>query len=152
MKTPTFDNARAVVWAGRLIALLGAGHTVGALILTRDFLDDWLSGELWDIPQNLGAPQPMVGAFFVSVASFGVPLLLLGVAISRMGRHGVVPSPLLAWGVAAWITVCDLVGGPSPLLLAWISIVTLLIAARRHARRSASALGQPSPQIPDASR
>ncbi|MGW4845675.1 hypothetical protein [Nocardia brasiliensis] len=134
MTTKTFDNARSVVWAGRLITLLGAGHTVGALILTRGFVDDWLAGDLWDSSLDLRAPQPILGAFFVSVASFGIPLLLVGWAITRMGHHNLIPPPLLTCALALWITACDLLGGPSPLLLAWLSILTLLIAAHRKAR------------------
>ncbi|WP_433574562.1 hypothetical protein [Nocardia brasiliensis] len=91
MTTKTFDSARSVVWAGRLITLLGAGHTVGALILTRGFVDDWLAGDLWDSSLDLRAPQPILGAFFVSVASFGIPLLLVGWAITRMGHHNLIP-------------------------------------------------------------
>lgn len=134
MTTRTFDDARSVVWAGRLITLLGAGHTIGALILTRGFVDDWLAGDLWDSSLDLGAPQPILGAFFVSVASFGIPLLLVGWAITRMGHHNLIPPPLLTCTLALWITACDLLGGPSPLLLAWLSILTLLIAAHRKAR------------------
>ncbi|MFI9507780.1 hypothetical protein [Nocardia sp. NPDC052566] len=137
MTSKTFGSARSVVWAGGLIAFLGAGHSVGALILTRDFFDNWAAGDLWDPAMDLHAPQPILGAFFVSVASFGVPLLLVGLAISWIGRRGLVPPRYFAWGIAAWITVCDVIGGPSPLLLAWISIVTLLVAARRTRLRSA---------------
>ncbi|MEC3918698.1 DUF6463 family protein [Nocardia sp. CDC160] len=138
MTTNSLGSPRAVMWAGRLLALLGTGHTIGALVDTRQFLGDWLTGELWDTNINLDSPQPIVGAFFVSVASFGVPLIVVGLAISWIGRQGLVPPPYLAVIIAAWIIAVDGLGGrPSPLEIGFISIAILLVAARRQARQVA---------------
>ncbi|MEV6770085.1 DUF6463 family protein [Nocardia sp. NPDC051030] len=137
MTTKASNSARSVVWSGRLVTLLGTGHTIGALILTRHYFNDWASGDLWDSSLDLHSPQPILGAFFVSILSFGIPLLLFGLAISWIGHQGLIPPPYVAWALAAWITICVALGGLSPLPLAFISVATLLIAAHRQPRQLA---------------
>ena len=106
-----------VVWAGRIMVLLGVVHVVSTVVISANHLADWFTGQLWLPEQGLGNLTPEMGAFWLSLGSFGVPLALLGGLVTWCARIDRVPPAFVAWGVAAWSVVCAVVFEPSPFIL-----------------------------------
>ncbi|GAA4078301.1 DUF6463 family protein [Actinomadura miaoliensis] len=123
-----------ITWAGRVIALLGTLHLLTSAFYSREHVPGWATGDLWFPGKGPEDLSPSAGAFWLTVGSFGLPLLLLGLLIIWMDRHRIVPPAFLAWTIGAWCTLGGLLLMPSPFLLAWVPAAMLLIAARRRAR------------------
>ncbi|MBB1256289.1 hypothetical protein H3146_23460 [Streptomyces sp. OF3] len=108
------------------ITLLGAqniGH-----------LGAWFSGDLWGLPrEEFVEPRGAGGAFWISIGSFAVPLLLLGLLVSHFGRRGVRVPPSVGWGLAVWGAVGAAVIEPTPMLLILLPAVLLIRQRERTA-------------------
>ncbi|WP_051713047.1 DUF6463 family protein [Spirillospora albida] len=127
-----------IKWAGWLITLFGAAHTLLSLTLEKaaTHAGTWFSGDLWG--EEFTAMSPAHSAYWFSVASFGVPLILVGLMVLWLDRRGITPPSFIAWTLGIW-TVVDavvLVTTPWPILL--VATVLLLAGARRARRGSAS--------------
>jgi Family of unknown function (DUF6463) len=126
-----------VTWAGRIMMIQGVLHLVVTGLLSLGRMGGWLTGEAWLAPGGLPSTAPAVAAFWLTLGSFGLPLILLGAVVARLGRMGrTVPAPV-AWGLAAWGVACAAVLEPSPVITAVIPAAMLLIAGR-SARRAAT--------------
>lgn len=83
-------RTQMIGWAGRLILLYGAAHTLGALTVegAARHAGAWFSGALWW--DDLAAMSPANSALWLSLGSFGVPLVLVGLTVepvtSELGR------------------------------------------------------------------
>lgn len=121
--------------AGWLITLCGVGHSVGAFLQAGPrYSGDWLSGALWDEQnQNLVEMTNVTAGFWFTWYSFGIPLILFGAAVLWQSRHAAVPPPFIAWALASWTIVGEVLSGPSPLLLLLVAS-GLLIGAHRATR------------------
>ncbi|GAA2389885.1 DUF6463 family protein [Nonomuraea africana] len=133
MTTNVLPRRRDVVLAGRITAFLGALHLVLTLAFNLQYLPAWFTGRLWFPANGLNELPPDVGAFWLTIGSFGLPLLLLGLLIGWLGRRDVTPPAFLAWTLGAWGTILALLFEPSPAILLWVPAVMLLVAARRQA-------------------
>lgn len=122
-------------WAGRLIVLVGAGHLLVALALyARPHVGAWFRGELWG--EDLAAMSPAGAALWLTVDSFAVPLILLGLTVLWLDRRGIAPPAFLGWTVGIWAVVEAVIFGPSPSWVLPVAAVLLLVGARRtRARR-----------------
>ena len=121
-------------WAGRLIVFYAAAHTLGALTVegAAGHAGAWFSGELWS--DDFSDMSPAGSALWLSLDSFGVPLLMVGLTVLWLDRRGIAPPPFLAWMLGAW-TVLDaviLLLTPWPILLA--AAVMLAVGTRRAAQ------------------
>ncbi|RMI32989.1 DUF6463 family protein [Nocardia stercoris] len=127
-----------IKWAGWLITVFGAAHTLLALTLERAarHAGTWFSGGLWS--DDLSAMSPENSAFWLSVASFGVPLVLVGVTVLWMERHGITPPEFLAWALGIWslLIATALIRTPWPIIV--IACGLLLAGIRRAASQSGS--------------
>jgi len=123
-------------WAGFIITACGVGHTLGALAQTVPrYAEEWFGWALWEEPnRNLVEMSHTTAAFWFSVYSFGVPLILIGLTVFWLGRRNITP-PFLAWALAAWTVVGEVLSGPSPLLLVLLASILLLAEARRARHR-----------------
>jgi hypothetical protein len=124
--------------AGWIIVLCGLGHTVGALVETAPrHAGSWFAWALWEAPNNdpVAMSHP-AAAFWYTLYSFGLPLLLIGVIVLWLDRRGLTPPPFIAWSVAAWAVVGTVLSGLSPLLLLLIAAILLLVGVRRAAVRT----------------
>ena len=139
-------HERMTRWAGRLVVLHGTAHTVGALTVegAARHAGAWLAGELRG--DDLAHMSAANSAYWLSVMSFGPPLVLLGLLLLWLARRGTVPPPFVGWALAGWTLLDTAVAGPGAgqgliLLLA----AGLLLAAARSAR----AAGQlPAGELP----
>lgn len=129
-----------IKWAGWLIVLFGAAHTLGALTVegAARHAGAWFSGELWG--EDLANMSPANSAYWLSVDSFGVPLIVVGLTVLWLDRRGITPPPFIAWSLAIWIVVDTVVLGPGPGqgLILLIASALLLTGARRAKHRDTS--------------
>lgn len=120
------------LWAGRILTLLGVLHLVALGAQNTAHVDDWFSGSLWGLPRDeFVEPSGANGAFWITIASFAVPLLLLGALISHLARQGSTVPQFVGWGLAAWCAVGSVILVPTPLPLALIPAALLIREARR---------------------
>jgi hypothetical protein len=120
-----------IKWAGWLIVFFGAAHTLIALAIvgTGSHLAAWFSAALWH--DDLANMSPANSAFWLSLYSFGVPLILVGLLVLWLDRRGITPPAFIAWVLGIWISVgaVVLLLTPWPILL--FAAGLLLIGIRR---------------------
>ncbi|WP_256356071.1 DUF6463 family protein [Streptomyces sp. PKU-EA00015] len=122
------------LWAGRILVVMGVGHLIALGAQNGEYVDEWFSGALWGLPRDeFVHPSGANGAFWIVVASFAVPLLLLGLLICQLARRGVAVPQSIGWGLATWCLVGAAILEPTPLLLGLVPAVLLIRAARRTA-------------------
>ncbi len=118
-------------WAGWIITLAGAGHTIGSLIETfPHHAGAWFNGSLWR-ERDFAQQSDAAAGFWYSVFSFGPPLILIGLIVLWLARHGLTPPAFVPWSVAAWVIITFATSGPSPLPVLLVAAAMLLIASRR---------------------
>lgn len=120
-----------IKWAGWLIVFFGAAHTLGALTVlgAAHHAGTWFSGGLWR--DDLANMSPANSALWLSLESFGVPLIVVGLVVLWLDRRGTTPPTFIAWVLGIW-TVLDaviLVLTPWPIML--VAVGLLLAGARR---------------------
>jgi len=121
------------VWAGGLFAVVSAMHLVFFVVGSLEFLPDWVpGGELWtSVPAGEPLPQPLA-YFWLSVGSFAVPTLLLGLLLAGSARQGRALPAYVTWTLAAWTLVSTLIVLPSGLPLLVVASVLLVVAGLRR--------------------
>jgi hypothetical protein len=126
-----------IKWAGRIIALCGLAHLLGALWMTAPrYAEGWFGFALWEEQnRSLVEMSHPTAAFWFTVYCFSVPLILVGLTVLWLDRRGITPPTFIAWTVAAWTLVGEVFSGPSPLVLLFLAAGLLLAGARRATRR-----------------
>ncbi len=124
-------------WAGRLMVLYGAAHTLGALTVegAATHAGAWSRRELWS--DDFSDTSPAMSAYWLSVNSFGPPVVLLGLTVLWLDRRGVIPPPFIAWSLGGWVVLGAFVLGPGAGqdLILLVACGLLLAGARGTARR-----------------
>jgi hypothetical protein len=140
-----------IKWAGRLIVLYGVAHTLGALTVlgAASHVGTWFSRDLWG--DDLSDMSPAMSAYWLSVNSFGPPLILLGLTVLWLDRRGITPPPFIAWSMALWVVVGAVVAGPGigQDVILLVACGLLLAGARRATRRESlrpHAVSTPAPR------
>ena len=105
--------------AGWLIVFYGTAHTLGALTLegAAHHAGDWFSGGLWG--EDFSDMSPAGSAYWFSLASFGVPLVVIGLMVLWLNRRDIAPPRFVAVILGLW-TMVDatvLLLTPWPILL-----------------------------------
>lgn len=117
--------------AGWLMVFYGSAHTLGALTVegAAGHAGAWFSGALWH--DDLSAMSPANSAYWLSVASGGVPLVVIGLTVLWLHRRGIAPPPFIPWVLGLWTAVDAVVMlfTPWPILL--LANVLLLVGTRR---------------------
>jgi hypothetical protein len=124
-----------IKWAGWIFTVLGTGHLLLTLALVGPHhAAAWFGGELW-MPEGTIAEMPAAaGGFWLSVGSFGLPLLVIGQTVLWMHRRAITPPAFIAWAVGAWSVVAGLIFEPAPWIVATIGAGLLLAGVTRAAR------------------
>jgi hypothetical protein len=121
--------------AGWIFTLLGAGHLLLALALTAGtHTTAWLGGELWTPDGTIAAMSPAMGGFWMTLGSFGIPLLLIGQTVLWLHRNGITPPAFIAWTLGGWSVAAGLIFEPAPWIAVTVGAALLLAGARRAAR------------------
>ncbi|MFD9858864.1 DUF6463 family protein [Streptomyces alboflavus] len=130
-----------IKWAGWIITLYGTAHTVGALTVEKAarHAGTWFSGGLWD--EDLADMSPAGSAYWLSLDSFGIPLVLIGLTVLWLDRRGIIPPAFIAWTLGAWTLVDAVILPLTPWPLFLLACALLLIGTRR-ARRD-----NPTPEV-----
>jgi hypothetical protein len=125
-------------WAAYLMIAIGIVHMI---VLGRDALPElagWVSFELW----SMETVKPLVDqaptlvrsghAFWATLGSFAVPLIILGALVLWLDHRGVPIPGFVGWAVAGWSLVASLINQPSGFPVG-IVIGALLVASSRAA-------------------
>lgn len=124
-----------IKWAGWLIVLYASAHTLGALTVegAARHAGVWFRGGLWG--DDLAAMSPANSAYWLSWASFGVPLLLIGLTVLWLDRRGIAPPLFLpvALGIWAVVDAVVLLFTPWPVFL--LAIILLVVGTLRARHR-----------------
>jgi hypothetical protein len=124
-----------IKWAGWLMVLYGIAHTVLALTVegAARHAGAWFGGELWGADfANMSAAN---SAYWLTLASFGPPLVVIGLIVLWLDRRGITPPPFIGWtlGVLTLVDALVLLLTPWPVLL--LANVLLLVGAHRARHR-----------------
>jgi hypothetical protein len=126
-------RTQMIKWAGRLIVLYGAAHTLGALTAlgAASHAGTWFSGALWG--DDLANMSPAMSAYWLSVNSFGLPLTVVGLTVLWLDRRGITPPAFIAWALGTWTVLDAVMAGPGigQGLILLVAIILLLVGARR---------------------
>ncbi|GAA1958547.1 DUF6463 family protein [Amycolatopsis minnesotensis] len=140
-----------IKWAGWLMVLFGAAHTIGALTLEKaaQYVGGWFSGALWG--DDLAAMSPANSAYWLSLASFGVPLVVAGLTVLWLDRRGITPPAFIGWLLGGWAVLGAVILEPAPWPIILVANVLLLAGIRRATTRdrmaAENATGSSSVQI-----
>jgi hypothetical protein len=120
-------------WAGWLIALYGLAHSLGALTVEKagGHAEAWFTGGLW--AEQFSDMTPAGSAYWLSLGSFGIPLMLIGMLILWLNRQGLAPPAFLAWALLAWTTVDAAILLVTPWPITLVACILLLLGIRRPA-------------------
>ncbi|MFD7030145.1 DUF6463 family protein [Streptomyces sp. NPDC059917] len=132
------DRARGLnVWAGRTSVAIGALHIAAFTARTWPRWGDWIGGALHgEAAIKDPANAASMAEFWALPGSFAVPLVLLGLLVSRMARTGQEVPRYLGWVVGAWVLVGAWILEPSGFPLGLVPAALLLLAGRASARRA----------------
>ena len=79
--------------------------------------------------------EPASSAYWLSLASFGVPLVLIGLMVLWLDRRGITPPSFVVWTLTT-LTVVDAVIAPfTPWPILMLANILLLVGSRRAAHR-----------------
>ena len=127
-----------VKWGGWLIVLYGTAHTLGALTAegAARHAGTWFGGQLWG--ENLADMSPAMSAYWLSVNSFGPPLIVIGLTVLWLNRRDITPPPFIAWSLGTWAVVDSVLSGPGvgQGLIILVASGLLLAGARRARHRT----------------
>ncbi|ALG14950.1 hypothetical protein AOZ06_21435 [Kibdelosporangium phytohabitans] len=120
-----------IKWAGWLITLFGSAHMVLTLTLlgAGRHAGAWFSGELWRA--DLVEMNPATSALWLSVDSFGVPLIVIGLIVLWLNRHGSTPPPFIAWVLGIWVAIDAVIMPLTPWPVLLLGAILLLVGIRR---------------------
>ncbi len=125
-------------WGGLLAVCGGLFHTVAAALMRQDvwaqIVDEGFFNTVTLVPS--ADRLAVAEAFWFSVGSFGVPLLLLGALVTWSTRRGERVPGWLGCGVAAWAVLIGLLGGFDTGTIILLSIGVLLAVGGWNAPRA----------------
>ncbi|MFJ7266321.1 DUF6463 family protein [Streptomyces sp. NPDC099050] len=115
------------LWAGRSAVAIGVLHTALFAVVSRPQWGGWLSGELRGADPDTHAESASL--FWALPGGFAVPLILLGLLLSRMARTGQEVPRYVGWALAGWVVLAGWILGPSGFPLGLVPAVLLIVAS-----------------------
>ncbi|WP_309114031.1 DUF6463 family protein [Saccharothrix sp.] len=123
--------------AGILLAALGALHIVLTTAFNHESWARWIGAGLWAAVPPPGAGfTPDQYVLWLTLGSFGVPLILLGLVVADTARRGGSVPAYLGWVVGAWALLLSVVLVAVPGWLVLVPAVLLIRGARHSASPS----------------
>ncbi|MCF3103108.1 hypothetical protein IPZ58_16165 [Streptomyces roseoverticillatus] len=134
--------------AGWLLVLFGTAHTLLALTVegAARHAGEWFSGALWG--EGFSDMSPANSALWLSLESFGPPLIVVGLIVLWLDRRGIAPPPFIAWTLGIWSVVDAVILITTPWPLTLLANILLLVGGRRAARRGTPRLTQTRSGMP----
>lgn len=129
--------------AGWLLVSIGVLHLLmfGADALPA--LDSWSKLDLWTmehtttpVAERSFAFLRSEHAFWTTIASPAIPLMILGALVLWMARRRLEVPAFVGWAVLAWGVACSLIMEPSGFPL-FIAVGVLLLIGAHQSRRDA---------------
>jgi hypothetical protein len=130
-------------WSGIALVAVGILHVI---VLGKDALPhvpDWLRLQLWTDEhwrpfeaQRLDILTSNA-AFWATVGSFAVPMILLGALVIWLDRRGLPVPAFVGWALLAWFIVASLIIEASGFPLGIPIAACLILGASRQNRRHA---------------
>jgi hypothetical protein len=119
--------------AGWIMVLYGAAHTILGLTVEEAawHADDWFSGELWG--EDLAHMSEAKSALYLTLSSFGPPLVVIGLTVLWMDRQGITPPAFISVILGLMTVVDAVINLLSPWPVFLLANVLLLVAAWRAA-------------------
>lgn len=114
--------------------VIGGVHAIAFTIqaLANGHVASWLSGDLWGSEVWAAEQSQSQAAFWLSLGSLAVPLVLLAAALLALIRADVPIPGSIGYGLAAWVLVCSAVMEPAGFPLGLIPAGMLILAHRRR--------------------
>ncbi|MGW1772682.1 DUF6463 family protein [Streptomyces sp. NPDC002104] len=116
------------LWAGRSAVAIGGLHTALFAFASRSHWGGWLAGDLRGADPDTHAET--VRLFWALPGGFAVPLILLGLLLSRMARTGQDVPRYVGWVLAGWVVLAAWILGPSGFPLGLVPAALLILASR----------------------
>lgn len=117
---------------------IGAAHIALFTVTTRSRWGDWLGGELRGADITDPALVASRADFWALPGSLAVPLILLGLLVTRMARTGQEIPRYAGWALGAWVLLSAWILGPSGFVLGLVPAVLLVLAQRTSSRAARS--------------
>jgi hypothetical protein len=127
-------KVQMIKWAGRLMVFYGAAHTLGALTLegAARHAGAWFSAALWR--EDFSAMSPANSAYWFSLGSFGIPLIVVGLTVLWLDRRGITPPLFIACTLGIWNVLDGVVLAFTPWPILLLANVLLLVGCLRAVR------------------
>ncbi|MFC6100212.1 DUF6463 family protein [Olivibacter domesticus] len=128
----TAKAARLYKWAGWMLVSICLLHFVFWSVVSYHSWGAWISGALWDHvdPETLAAFE-LNFEFWALPGSFMIPLLLLGLLITRAAQMRDRLPRYLGWSLLLWVLICSIILEPSGFPLGLIPAVMLIMAHKK---------------------
>ncbi len=126
-------------WAGRSMIIISLVHMLVLGVDALPQLSGWLRLRLWTLEHWRPASEIGVDlllsqqAFWSTVGSFAIPLMVMGALLSWMAARGQRVPAFVGWALAAWVLVCTFIMEPSGFPLGFIPAGLLIAASRTRA-------------------
>ncbi|MEC3981824.1 DUF6463 family protein [Amycolatopsis sp. H20-H5] len=135
-----------IKWGGWVLVVLGAGHMLITLALVApSAVGAWFGKGVWG--EDSAAMSQADAAYWLSLGSFGVPLIVIGLMVLWLDRRDIVPPSFVAWTVGIWSLLGAVIFEPAPWPIAWIA-AGLLLAGARRARTTRAMAGDSNTDTP----
>jgi hypothetical protein len=136
--TPRAWLRSPAAWGGLLAICGGVFHTVVATLMRQDVWAQMVDRGFFNTVSLEPSADQLAAAeaFWFSVGSFGVPLLLLGSLVTWLNRRGERVPAWLGGGLVAWAVLIGLVSGFDGGTLVLLTIGALLAAGAWTQRRA----------------
>ncbi|MEV7617899.1 DUF6463 family protein [Streptomyces sp. NPDC089799] len=125
-------NRKLVLWAGRGLVGIGALHLVYGTVVARSHLAGWIGGALHGASGEGMDELESQRDFWALLGSLAVPLIVVGLLLSRMASTGQEVPRAVGWILAVWVLVSAWVLFPSGFLLGIVPVALLLLAGWRR--------------------
>ncbi|MEU8462403.1 DUF6463 family protein [Streptomyces sp. NPDC029003] len=115
------------LWAGRSAVSIGGLHAALFAVKSRSEWGGWLSGALHGADPDSHAES--LRLFWALPGGFAVPLILLGLLLSRMARTGHEVPRYVGWVLAGWVVLAGWILEPSGFPLGLVPAMLLILAS-----------------------